>query len=102
MLNENALLDIARGEVVVVIQADFSDADNLGMRGQIPKAAGRIRVERSRFVRMYTHGAKDAVVSIQKPEGSINGHHCRYAGFPGPLDDCIAVAFERFVIEMTV
>ena len=61
---KDALSDIARGAVVMIVEAGFADADAFGVLGEFANCGEVLRPLACRLMRMRADGEKDAVVAL--------------------------------------
>jgi hypothetical protein len=113
LLNEDALLHIARRVIVEVVEADLAPGDHVGIAGKaLEFVEVRWRGECS-FVRMNADRRVDARVFIGEFDGAVeraragtvavaDGEHRCYAGCLGSSEDISAVGIKALVLEMAV
>ena len=61
---KDALSDIARGAVVMIVEAGFADADAFGVLGEFANCGEVLRPLACRLMRMRADGEKDVVVAL--------------------------------------
>src|SRR6476646_516303 len=111
LTREDAALHFARREIVMVIQADLTDGEDLGVSSQdLEMIEGRGRGFR-RVVRMYAYSRVDELVHIGETDGRFeigraiaraDGQHACYTGGAGTLDNGIQVGLKLCIIQVAV
>jgi hypothetical protein len=111
LLAENALLNVSRGVIVVVVESDFADGDELGMLGESLHVIEVGRGEQARFVRVDAGGGVDPRIALGERDGAgevvgavsvADGKQGAYAGIVGALDGSFAISSELSAVEMSV
>ena len=106
---EHVLLHVARGKVVVVVQADFSQRHGLGMRHPGFDLGLDGVVILNRVVRVRARGGVQERIGIRQGEGAL-GLRCRVPHHHGELharalhilDHLGAVRIEPLVVDVRV
>ena len=111
LLDEDVVLDFSRREVVVIVEADFTDRDDFGMLCEISEVAERILVRFRGVVRVDSDGRVERFVAIGKADAGFqigravacaDRHKSRHARFEGAPDHFFAVRIELVAIQVTV
>src|SRR5579862_3983225 len=68
---EDGALHVARGKVVVVVEANFSDRQHFRVPGQFAEMSERLLGRLGRIVRVDADGGVDERVLISQPNGSL-------------------------------
>ena len=108
---EDALLDVARGVIVEVVQADFAPGDYFGVLGELGESFEMRRGDLPGFVRMDAHRGVDPIVRFRVGQRGIeffragtgaDGEDCRDTGGTGALEHGLAVVRELREVDVGV
>jgi putative intracellular protease/amidase len=105
---ERAALDVARGEITVVIESALAERDDGGMRGEPLELGGKLTVELGGVVRMNTCGGKQLrgmrLGQLDRAPGARAaraGHdHLYHPGGKGPRNDLRAIPVKAVVRQV--
>ena len=108
---EDLLLHVARGMVVVVVEADFADGDDARMLGEALHAVEVGGGEQARLVGVDADGSVNPGVALGEWDGAgevvgaiaiADGEEGADAGVVGALDGGVAIGGELGAVEMGV
>jgi len=111
LFDEDCALDVARGEIVVIIEADFAISDNFGMGAESAQFGIGFGRGFGGFVRMDADGRDDLWVTVGEANGAIemwraiagaDAKNAVDAGLGGADEDGVEIGGEFLVVEMSV
>ena len=109
LLDEDALLDVARGVVVVIVEADFAPGEELGACGETLELVVVGLGGKLGFMRVDAGGHVDPIVSggegdwgVQGVDVAADGQDGRDAHLAGTLEHFGAVGVECSVVQVGV
>ena len=109
MSPKDPLGDVARGAVVVIIEAGLADPNAFGMSGEGAHGVEILRIVPGRLMRMGADGEEDVVIALCDRDHArrlrhfgADGDHALDAGGAGALDNPVEVLGEVGKIEVAM
>ena len=106
---KDALGDVTRRVVVMIVEASLADADTFGMIGECAHGGEVLRPLSSRLMRMRADREKDVLVPLRDRDDArglryagADGDHALDAGRPRALNDPVEVVGEVGKIEVAM